>query len=56
MLSETFPFLGVKELKCIPIFLIKKVKVIPESYLRQLSKKKISHILEVNFSLFYDLS
>ena len=47
MLSATFRFITVKDLKSIPIGVIKKLPMIPEKYLKALSSKKLQNVIEV---------
>lgn len=50
MLSATFRFITVKDLKSIPIGVIKRLQNIPERYLKVLSSKKFHGIVEVCFN------
>jgi hypothetical protein len=47
MLSATFRFITVKDLKSIPIGVIKRLRTVPERYLKVLSSKKFHGIIEV---------
>jgi hypothetical protein len=47
ILSATFPFITVKDLKSTPLNVIKRLRQIPERYLRALASKKLQGILEV---------
>jgi hypothetical protein len=50
MLDATFRFIAVKELRSIPIGILKRLKTIPTRYLKALTSKKISFVIEVIMS------
>jgi hypothetical protein len=50
LLSATFRFITVRDLKSTPLSVIKRLRQIPEKYLKALASKKLQGILEVRDS------
>lgn len=47
VLSATFRFITVKDLKSTPLSVIRRLRHIPEKYLKAMAGKKLQGILEV---------
>jgi hypothetical protein len=55
LLSATFRFITVRDLKSTPLSVIKRLRQIPEKYLKALASKKLQGILEVRLFQFSSL-